>query len=282
MSRKPAFLQYASSLFANRSSQRAWKHLTPGVAPNLALLGNTISVATEGDKEESYKFLLNCSRAWDRTFIVPGPLEYSSSSSSRRAYPYQMDSIREIFKEVGDKGGQLILMDQAEYVFPKENRVLLGTYGWPSFSKEMGQGQGWPEDNIWTGVGGYLNRMDAKTFQAMQEWDLTWLYKKIMWYTYNKTYSYKMIILTHSLCSPYLLQNRLGPRSVMDVVHPSYFDMFQGNNSPIESWLCGAGGSCVSGFLNKQTFAAVNSFYGEDNKPNRHFMGHRVLCLKTE
>lgn len=283
--RAPSLIQYASCLYANRSWPRALDSLTPA-GKYLALLGNCVSAATEAEAKASLQFLLRCASNWDRVFVVPGPLEYMSNSRERQTYAYQVDKVADIVKEVNATKQQerLVLMDQAEYAFAEDDVVLLGAYGGTAPEPDTVLRPEWPEANIWTVRNGRVVRAGVDGLATLHESDVDWLYDKMQWYALNRPKT-RCVVLTHSLCSKYLLAKAAGQRRWtaerrgLEIMGAAAANRLAQNTS-IYVWLCGASPSSVSGFVGKSIFAAVNGCYDVDGARNPLYAPNRTLGLE--
>jgi len=283
--RAPALIQYASCLYANRSWPRALDSLTPA-GKYLALLGNCVSAATEAEANASQQFLLRCASKWDRVFIVPGPLEYTSNPIEKQPYAYQIDKVAAILKGVNatKQQNRVVLMDQGEYAFVEDDIVMLGAYGGTAPESDTVLQPEWPEANIWTVRNGRIVRAGVEGLTSLHESDVEWLYDKMQWYSIKRPQT-RCVVLTHSLCSKYLLAKAAGQRRWtaerrgLEIMGTAPANRLAQNTS-LYVWLCGASPSSVSGFVGKSIFAAVNGCYDVDGAKNPLYAPNRTLGLE--
>lgn len=269
-------IQFMSGLHADQGWSRAWSAMEVKApkAPNLALLGNCGSVASPYQIEQTREFLLRCSATWKKIFWVPGPLELSSSRKGIVA-----DQRYELLKLVSfvtarGGGGAVILLDQREYTFYKDNVVILGATGWPDLPGYTGTipSTSFEGIKLWTtdgGAGGQPRNLRTADIHAWNAEDLNWIRERHDWWsTYDP--DLQIIILTHHLCSTHLLSSGSGstPNEYKNLAlgvmsDESTADILDPRTGLIQpaAWLCGATASSCTGLLGRGTFIGVNSRY---------------------
>jgi len=238
---RPFRIQYASNFFGKGSADL----LKPGVAPNLALLGNCVNTA-----DASFApFLQFCSDNWENVFLVPGP--YEMMSRKQEIYPRVLDTLHT--KATKDYKNVYIL-DQSEGWTWGGLRIL-GFPGWagdpdrPLTGKEM-------EGSIYSYGSSGVRPLTDPDLDRLNDEDTVWLSQQM------NLQSFPTLILSHSLPTPHLLQRGL-PHEAYRRMH---LDIFPGElvrgfpNSVVKAWLGGATGSCSSGVFYNNYFMAVNSW----------------------
>lgn len=262
---KPWGIQYASGLRADLGWRNARASLTPAAAPALALLGNCGSVSSAVAAANTRDFLVWCLEHWDPIFWVPGPLELSGPA----AYTEQLDRIQEVAADtavaVGRSEESILVMNQTRWSSPELGVTVLGCSGWTECA---GFEEGPVPNEFFEGV--RVHFQDAAGLRTLavediRDWhrdDIRWL-KREVGLAARRPSAMRSILLTHHLCSGHLLNRELPRetyrRMALDVM--SVEDIADIVEAQPYAWLCGAAGSCTSGFLGhgRNTFMSVNS-----------------------
>ena len=108
MVRRPVYVQYTSNLFVDE-----YEKLTPAfyikpVAPILSLNGNIGKVGSS----QLWSFLHHCSRNWDQTLYVPGPLELAGNVNTLR--------------DTCNSFGNVKLLNRDTYTWNRGNTIFAG------------------------------------------------------------------------------------------------------------------------------------------------------------
>jgi hypothetical protein len=276
-----------SSLYAHKGWRAAWASLKPRAAPTLALLGNCVSLASDEEARNSYKFLKKCAATWDKVFIVPGPAELSSHAALTATD--QLQQLREfcdssLIGHVDIGRYPITLMDQAEYYYSHLDIVILAASGWADCSTlEKFPVATHEADTIWVADAGGVRKIQPDDLTNWHMDDMAWLQERVTWWKRQRP-AVRVVLMTHSLSSPYLLNSGLPKeayeRIYMDVMPFTSTDpMFAKGN--IYAWLCGATGSCTSGFMGpkNRVFSSVNALYAKGSATHRNpqFLPDRKL-----
>lgn len=263
---KPWSLQYASNLYANRGWRPAWSALVPGAGNALALLGGCGSAATAAEAEETHEFLKRCSATWETVFYVPGPLELASAPEVRLPFPTQEDAMVELAASAAAGRENIVWMNQGEWEDSTRGIVLLGATGWTEAAGLDAVPRGTEEgERLWSGGAEGVERVGLEQLREWHTEDMEWLTERLEWWG-RRAPGRQVVALTHHLCSGRLLSFDLPraayKRMALDVMSvESTHRAFHARN--LYAWLCGATGSCVSGYMGTQkgVFTSANSLH---------------------
>jgi hypothetical protein len=248
--RKPFRLQYASNLFAYKGAENPASLLTTGVAPNLSLLGNTVSVETAADRWASREFLSFCANNWKRTLLVPAYSEMGCAGAAPAQWTDLIDELRVLLQEVNrESSGKVYLMDQSVMEFAEGVRVL-GFTGWSSWSRSA-QSPDLP--NLYFTQKGKFTPSDG---HELAKEDMDWLNRELILNNTSPT-----VLVSHGLSVSSLVQDTLPNAAYRqsDLLSFYPFPFLFSKERCIKACLGGAGiGGSVSGVI-RGRFHAVNA-----------------------
>ena len=283
-------IQYASGLFANRGWREAATALKPVPKSSaLALLGNCGSFASKREETETILFLKHAAKIWPKIFWIPGPLEYSSFSKA----PFYkcIDLMRDSQKGSGPT--PLLVMNQTEVYDSVREIVVLGLTGWSPFRYKPFESE-IPYPNISFSNG----ELAPATLKEIRQWnstDIQWLNKSVLWWSLHRPHV-RIIILSHHLCSPYLLSHSMG-LSMEFLKNLDYRLMgFEDDiplralsNNRLNTWLCGSSSATISGNVGplggNYVHGAVNPLFyfdyggSKSEKKNEGFNGSASIDI---
>lgn len=242
-------IQYASNLFLHKNS--SWKQaiplLTPGKAPNLALLGNI----GHPHSEKTKNFIRWCCDNWDQVYAVPGPCELVSESR-----------LNGLFKNLPPN---LHMLDQVE-ANPDPNLVLLGCPLWTGYAEELKSYRSLSEEDR-----SFLANQPIRTIENWHDEDIEFLVERIRSNQASYGGTLKMILLTHHVPHRHFLPSSAKDRERQIHLHDGNIRHLLTRN--VLGCLSGSGGGSVTGFLGKyKSFCGVNAaFQGPTMVPNPQF-----------
>jgi hypothetical protein len=245
--RKPFRLQYASNLFVHKGAENPATLLKTGVAPNLALLGNTVGVETAADCWASREFLSFCADNWKRTLLVPAYSELGYTGVTPALWTDLLEELRGVVEDVNrESSGKIYLVDQSIVEFPEGVRVL-GFTGWSAWSR---QATSPAETEMPTVSLGTLHGQD------LAKEDMEWLGREFHWDSDTPT-----VLVSHGLSTSSLVKPGLPDLAyrLSDLMAFYPYAFFFSKERCIKACLGGAGvGGTLSGFF-QGTFHAVNA-----------------------
>lgn len=243
-------IQYASNLFAHKGLPMNPSRLAePGVAPNLALLGNTVGVESAADRWNSREFLSFCADNWKRTYLVPAHTELGASGKAV-AWTDLLDELRSLVDDV-NKGslGKIVIADQSANESSEGVRVL-GLSGWNAWSRQA-TSPGLPTI--------YSNGVAMTTAQGheLSREDMEWIHRELQVDRDTPT-----VLLSHGLSVSSLVKPGLPAAAYKqsDLMSMYPFGFLFAREGCIKACLCGAGsGGTVSGVFGRR-FHGVNAW----------------------
>ncbi len=250
-------LQYASNLFVYREAAATHEEmLKPGVAPYLALLGNTVNIGTREARWKSQEFLSFCATNWKRTLLVPAMTELAVGG---HPWTDALEDLRVLVDGVNKDGypGDVVIMDQSILEFPEGVRTL-GFTGWSAWSRQglSLPSLGFPPLFCYDPANPAVSRpMISSDGHDLSREDMEWLHREFM--ADNRT---PTVLLSHGLPSAALvpkgLDSAAAQQSDLMTFYPFGF-LFQRERC-IKACLGGALGGAASGVFNGR-FMAVNA-----------------------
>jgi hypothetical protein len=238
--------------------------------------------------------LKKCAATWDKVFVVPGPSEIKSVAEGCNESPLpfseQTERLRDLCNGVKHLNGSNVVtfMDQTEYYYSDMNIVILAAGGWSdcravdTFPLESEEA-----NTIWVADINGLRHIEPGDFKKWHMDDIEWLNERLSWWQIHRPFV-RVLILTHSLCNGQLL-NRELPKEVYKRIYIDImpFDTTRQTiaHKNIHAWLCGATGSCASGFVGIMrggVFSSVNALYATPDMKykNPSFISDRKIEIK--
>lgn len=243
-------IQYASNLFAKAGA------LAPGIAPNLALLGNSVSVETAESRWRARDFLSFCAENWKRTYLVPAHTELGCSGAKPVPWTDLLDELRLLVQTVNKESqGQVVVADQFATETPEGIRLLSFT-GWNAWSRD-GLGSSNMHAKLPTL---YMNTapMSSAEGHTLSQEDMEWVHAELRVDRHTPT-----VLLSHGLSMSTLVKPGLSAATYKqsDLMSLYPFPFLFSREGCIKACLCGAAiGGSVSGVIGGR-FHAVNSYW---------------------
>jgi hypothetical protein len=260
-------LQFASGLYADLGWRAAWSALIPRAGQHIALLGNCCSVATRAQRAETEEFLRRTAAMWETVYLVPGPRELAAGKEGGPPFYEQLHELRAVAKGVSAEWENIYIMDQGEVAIRNKDITVLGATGWTTDGNAVAGGE-----PIWKGVGQGITKEDIATWHGE---DMAWLRERNAWWGIHHP-DVRKVILTHDLCTDSLLGAVSSNRKCMPITSVAPILGHLSPRAPY-AWLCGAGGSAVSG-MSRHTFLATNGLRAEEGGAmNRFYLPNRCL-----